>query len=363
MVNPTTDIVRTTLAVLLIAALIGASLWVLKPFMLALIWAAFIVISTWPLILSLEKKLFQRRGLAAALMTGLFLLIFVLPVSLGIGAIMGNVDGIVNWIKSFGNLVTPEAPDWLKGLPYIGKRLAVRWREVAAISSEELRSHILPHAGALLKWLVRQIGNLWSLFIHLVMTLVFTAALYVKGDAMAGAVNSLARRIAGTRGEESLHLAAQAIRAVALGVVVSSIVLAVFSWIGLAVAGIPYATLLGACVFMLNVVQLGPVPVLLPAVFWLYWRGDPGWATALLVWTCLAIALDRILGPFLIKKSADVSLLIILPGVLGGLIAFGFIGIFIGPMVLAVACTLLSAWAMEGDHEAGHISGTTDGDG
>jgi predicted PurR-regulated permease PerM len=195
------------------------------------------------------------------------------------------------------------------------------------------------------------------------MTLAFAAALYVKGDAMAAAVHNLARRIAGPRGEESLHLAAQAIRAVALGVVVSSIVLAAFSWVGLAVVGIPYATLLAACVFMLNLVQLGPVPVLLPAVVWLYWKGDPGWATALLVWTFLAVALDRVLGPVLIKKSADVSLLIILPGVLGGLIAFGFIGIFIGPMVLAVACTLIAAWASEGDHEEAHVPGATETDG
>jgi len=361
--NAPSDIVRTTLAVLLIGALIGVSLWVLKPFMLAMTWAAFIVISTWSLMLSLEKKLLQRRGLAAALMTGLFLLVFVLPVSLAIGAIIGNVDWIVNWTKSFGNLVTPKAPDWLEGLPYVGKRMASRWQELAAISSEELRSHLLPHAGTLLRWLVRQIGNLGSLLLHFLMTLVFAAAFYVKGEAIAGAVHSLARRIAGTRGEESLHLAAQAIRAVALGVVVSSIVLAAFSWVGLAAAGIPYAVLLAVCIFMLNLVQLGPVPVLLPAVFWLYWKGDPGWATVLLVWTLLAIALDRVIGPFLIKKSADVSLFIILPGVLGGLIAFGIVGIFIGPMVLAVACTLLTAWATEGDHEADHVESVSDIDG
>lgn len=358
MADPASDIVRTTLAVLLIAALIGASLWILQPFLAALIWAAMIVIATWPLMLTVERKLWHSRGLAATAMTGVILLVIVLPVAFAVSAVVENVDWIVNFAKSLENLATPEAPSWLKELPYVGKTLASRWQQIAAISSEELKSHLLPHAGTLLKWVAGQVGTLGSLLLHLLMTVVIAAALYVKGDAMARTINLLAGRIAGPRGEDSIRLAGQAIRAVAMGVVVSSIVLAAFGWIGLAVAGVPYAALLAAVIFMLNLVQSGPVPVLLPSVFWLYWKGEPGRATALLVWTFLAFALDRFLGPLLIKKSAPVSLLIILPGVIGGLIAFGFIGIFIGPVVLAVASALLTAWAVERSQENG--PGTTD---
>ena len=114
----------------------------------------------------------------------------------------------------------------------------------------------------------------------------------------------------------------------------------------LVVVGIPYAALLTAFDFILSLVQLSPVPVLLPVVFRAYWKGEEGWATVLLVWIFPTIMLDHLLRPVLIKKSANVSLLIIFPGVIGGLIAFGLIGIFIGPTVLAVTLTLLAAWAM-----------------
>jgi predicted PurR-regulated permease PerM len=359
--SPTTDIVRNTFAVLLIGALIGVSLWVLRPFLPALAWAAMTVIATWPAMLTIEKRLWQRRGLSAAVMTSAFLLIIILPVSLAVVTIIENIDTVVNWVKSLGNLATPEAPDWLKGLPYVGKRFAARWQELAAITPEELKSHLLPYAGAFLRWLAGQMGNLGSLLLQFIMTLLISAVLYVKGEEAAGAVRSVAKRIAGAQGEQSVRLAGQAVRAVAMGVVVSSVALGVFTWVGLAAAGVPYAMLLAAAVFMLNVVQLGPVPVLVPAVIWLYWKEEPVWATALLAWTLLAVVLDRVLGPVLIRKGAKVSLLLILPGVIGGLIAFGFIGIFIGPVVLAVAGALLSAWAMEGDSEIrGHVSSAAD---
>ena len=342
------DIVRTTLGVLLIGAMIGVSLWVVKPFLPSLAWAAMTVIATWPLMLSLENKLWRSRGIAAAVMTGLFLLVFVLPASVAIGTVVDKADVIVNWMNSFRTVATHSAPDWLTGLPYVGRKLAARWDAIAAVTPEELSARLLPHAGTLLRWLAGQVGNVGALLLHFVMTLAITVVLYMKGDSIADGVRSLARRIAGIRGEESVLLAAHAVRAVAMGVVVSSLALAVFSWAGLAATGIPYAVLLAASIFMLNLLQIGPVPVLAPAVFWLYWRGEPAWGTVLLIWTLLALAINQFLGSLLIKKSANISLLIILPGVIGGLIALGFIGIFIGPVVLAVAQTLLTAWVETG---------------
>jgi predicted PurR-regulated permease PerM len=349
--NTTTGIVRTTIAVLLIGAMIGVSLWILRPFLPALIWATMTVIATWPLMLSVEKKLWHRRGLAAAAMTGVFLLVFVLPVSLAIGTIVQNADEIVSWLKSLGNLATPEAPGWLKGLPYVGTRLAARWQEIAAIAPEELRSRLLPHVGTLLRWFAGQVGNLGSLLLQFLMTLAIAAVLYPRGEAAAAGVHGFARRIAGQRGEESILLAAQAIRAVAMGVIVTAIVQSALAWIGLVVAGVPHAAFLTAVTFVLAVAQVGPGPVLLACVFWLWWNGEPGWAAALFLWGLIAGVSDNFLRPMLIRKSGNLSLLLIFPGVIGGLIAFGFIGIFIGPVVLAVAYTLLAAWVAEADPE------------
>lgn len=343
------DVVRATLSVLLIGAMIGASFLVLRPFLASAVWATMTVIASWPLMLFIQRKLWNKRGLAAAVMTCLFLIIFIFPILFAIGTIVQNADQIINWARLLGNLATPEAPDWLKALPYVGKRIAGRWQEIAATTPEEIRDRILPHLGTFIRWFLGQVGNLGSLLLHFLITLIIAAVLYLKGEAAAAAVNEFARRIAGIRGEESVRLAGQAIRAVAMGVVASALLLAAFTWAGLMAAGIPGATLLTAISFMLAIAQLGTVPVLLCASLWLYWSGDIGWAAVLVVWSCLASALDHFLRPFLIKKSGNLSLILVFPGVIGGLISFGFIGIFVGPVVLAVAYTLLAAWVRKSD--------------
>jgi predicted PurR-regulated permease PerM len=145
-------------------------------------------------------------------------------------------------------------------------------------------------------------------------------------------------------------LAGQAIRAVALGVVVTAIVQSTAAGIGLAVSGVPYVTVLTAVIFMLCIAQLGPVLVLAPAVAWLYWSGDPVWGTVLLVWTVFVGVLDNVLRPILIKRGADLPLLLIFAGVIGGLVSFGIIGLFVGPVVLAVTYRLLESWVANIDH-------------
>ena len=161
-----------------------------------------------------------------------------------------------------------------------------------------------------------------------------------------------ARRLAGERGEGAVVLAGQATRAVALGVVVTAIVQSAAAGIGLAVCGIPYATVLTAIVFVLCIAQLGPILVLLPAVVWLYWSGQPVWGTVLLVWTLVVGTLDNVLRPILIRRGADLPLLLILAGVIGGLVSFGIIGLFVGPVVLAVTYRLLGSWVADVDRPA-----------
>jgi predicted PurR-regulated permease PerM len=118
----------------------------------------------------------------------------------------------------------------------------------------------------------------------------------------------------------------------------------VLGGIGLAIAGVPLAPVLTALMFMLCIAQLGPILVLVPAVVWMYWSGDNAWATFLLVWTLIVGSLDNFLRPFLIKKGADLPLLLIFAGVIGGMLTLGLVGIFVGPVVLAVAYTLIDAW-------------------
>jgi predicted PurR-regulated permease PerM len=140
---------------------------------------------------------------------------------------------------------------------------------------------------------------------------------------------------------------------VALGVGVTALVQSALGGIGLAIVGIPFAGLLTAMMLMLCIAQLGPGLVLIPAVIWVYWSGDTGWGTFLLVWSVVVVALDNFLRPVLIKLGADLPLLLILAGVIGGLFAFGLVGIFVGPVVLAVAYTLLDEWISDEKYPGG----------
>jgi predicted PurR-regulated permease PerM len=170
------------------------------------------------------------------------------------------------------------------------------------------------------------------------------AIMYAGGESAADWTKRFGRRLGGTRGADAVVLAGQAIRGVALGVVVTAVVQSALGGIGLALAGVPMAAVLTALMFMLCIAQLGPILVLLPAVAWLYWSGDSGWGTFLLVWTAVVGSLDNVLRPYLIKKGADLPLLLIFAGVIGGMLTLGLVGIFVGPVVLAVAYTLLDAW-------------------
>ncbi len=152
--------------------------------------------------------------------------------------------------------------------------------------------------------------------------LLFSALLYWRGEQVAQGIRHFATRLAGVRGDAAVLLAAQAIRAVALGVVVTALVQAVLGGIGLAVSGVPYATLLTVLMILSCLVQLGPLPVLIPAIIWLYWTGDTTWGTVLLVWSGVVGTLDNVIRPMLIRMGADLPLILILSGVIGGLIAF-----------------------------------------
>jgi predicted PurR-regulated permease PerM len=171
-----------------------------------------------------------------------------------------------------------------------------------------------------------------------------TAIFYASGENAAARVRGFALRLAGAQGEAAVRLAAQAIRSVALGVVLTAIVQSAIAGAGLLIAGVPFVAILTAVMFMLALAQIGAIPVLVLAVAWLYWSGASGWGTFLLVWTIVVAPLDNILRPMLIRRGANLSFVLVFAGVVGGLVAFGLVGIFIGPVVLAVSSTLLTAW-------------------
>jgi predicted PurR-regulated permease PerM len=338
------DVTHTTLAVIFIGMLITSSFWILRPFLVDLIWASIIVIATWPVLLKLQALLAGRRGLAVAMMTVTILLIILIPLTLAIRTIVGNAGDISARVGSLVSITLPSPPDWLKRIPLAGKTIVNRWTELAALNPEERSSLVMPYAQKALHWFAAQAGSIGMTMIHFLLTTIIATILYAKGEVVRSGILSFARRLAGQQGEEVAVLAGKSVRGVALGVVVTAIIQTTLGGVGLFITGIPAAGLLTAVMFMLCLAQIGPALVLVPAVIVLYWKEGVLWGSIMLIFTIPALTIDNVVRPILIKKGADLPLLLIFAGVIGGLIAFGVLGLFIGPVVLAVTYTLLKAW-------------------
>ncbi len=341
------DLAQRTLGVLVIAGLIGTSLWILKPFLPAIIWATTLVIATWPIMRGLQDKLWGSRALAVTIMTVALLLVFVVPFWLAIGTIVRHSDKVLGWTEVISTAHVPPPPAWLADVPLVGDRLTEAWAQVAASEAPELMQKIRPYAGRLTNWFIGAVGSFGLVLMQFLLTVIICAILYASGERAASYVTRFGIRLAGARGPQAVTLAGQAIRGVALGVVVTAFIQSAIGAGALIITGVPYASILSALLFMLCIAQLGPALILVPAVVWMYANGATAAATLLLVLSLIAIGIDNILRPVLIRRGVDLPLLLILSGVIGGLMAFGLIGIFLGPTLLAVTYTLLDAWIAE----------------
>ena len=225
-------------------------------------------------------------------------------------------------------------------------------REESHLASgvDGLMERLGPYAGMLTKWFVSEVGNVGYLLVQFLLTVGLAAVMYLDGEAWADTALRIGERLGGDSGRHVVELAGAAVRGVALGVGVTALVQSLLGGLAVAVAGVPFAGLLTAVMLMLCLAQVGPLPVLLAAVGWLFWQGETGWGIGLLVASVVVGTIDNFIRPALIRLGADLPLLLILAGVIGGLFAFGLVGIFVGPVVLAVGWTLLAAWI--GDDEA-----------
>jgi predicted PurR-regulated permease PerM len=346
------EVARTTLAVMFIGGLAVASFWVMRPFLAATIWAATLVIAAWPLMLRVQRRLWGRRWLSVIVMTLALLLVVLVPFWLAIGTIVANAGSIVALGGAVASFRTPPPPDWLHTIPIVGAMAAQAWTGVTDMGIGDLAPSLAPYAGQAARWFVSALGSLGTAFVQFLLTIIVAAILFARGEQAALFAQRFGHRLASERGDDTVRLVVHAIRGVALGIVVSALVESAVGGAALAVAGLRFASLLTAVMFMTCVMQIGPGIVLIPAVAWLYWSGEGTWATFLLAATIVVIVLDNLLRPALMKRGAHLPLLLILAGVLGGVAAFGLVGIFLGPTVLAVTYTLLQAWVADDDTAA-----------
>ena len=343
------DITHTVLAVLFLVTLIISSFQVLSPFLVAILWATIVSVSIWPVFLKLEAFLGGRRGVAVAVMTAVILFAVFIPLTLALVTITRNAQGITVDLRSLESIALPAPPAWLERIPVVGPQVIERWTVFGALDSEGRIAALTPHLQSALQWFVAKAGTVGAMLLQFLLTTIVTAIFLANGEQVRKGILMFAERLAGRQGHDVAVLAARAIRSVVLGVVVTALLQSALGGIGLFLSGIPAAGLLAAVMLFLCLAQIGPMLILAPSLAWLYWSGQTFWGTMLLVITIITSAVDNIVRPLLIKRGANLPLLLIFSGVIGGLISFGIIGLFIGPVVLAVTYTLLKAWVATGE--------------
>lgn len=338
------DIAHATLSVLFLALLVACTFWVLSPFLTSILWATIVSVATWPILLRLEARLAGKRRVSVAIITTMILLVVFVPVTLALITIVKNAQNITAEIKYLESIALPAPPAWLERVPLGGERLAAEWRRFVALGPQQRSAELTPYVQTALQWFAVKAGGIGMMLLQFLLTAIISAIVSANGEVVRDAILRFAFRLAGRQGYDSAILAARAIRGVVLGVVVTAVVQAAIGGAGLFLSGVPAAGLLTAVMLFLCLAQLGPMLVLIPAVIWLYWSGKTVWGTTLLMTALIAGTLDNVVRPMLIKRGANLPLLLVFAGVIGGLVALGIIGLFIGPVVLTVTYTLLATW-------------------
>jgi predicted PurR-regulated permease PerM len=347
------EITRTTLAVLLIGILIASCFWIMQPFLYAIVWAAMIVIATWPIHVSLQALLGGRRWAAALIMTFLVFCTLFVPLTAAVMMLVDNFQKyFISGNFSFGDIRIPVPPEWVHRIPLAGPKIVSVWKEYGSLDTSKLDEYISPYYEKILGWGVSQAESFGMVIVNSLLTIIIAGVLYTNGESAAEGVCRFVTRIAGEQGKNAVILAARAVRGVALGVVVSAIIQSIITYGLLSFAGVPAVLLLTAITFVMCIAQVGPIIVLIPVTIWIFYKGEAGWGVFMVVWTVTVTMIDNFTSSLLIRKGVDLPLMLVFAGVLGGLISFGILGIFIGPAMLAVTYTLIREWVSVG--ETGH---------
>ena len=339
------------LALLVIAAFI-----ILRPFISALLWAVIITYSTSGLYRRLHKWVYGRRSLAAILSTLVVGALIVFPLVLVSATLTESVTGLVADARKGLDTGIGPPPDWLRDLPVIGPSLQDHWRAAAA-GEGNIAAALKPYVSTAGGLLLSGLASLGGGILELVLSLVIAFFLYRDSGVAASRLYAFSSLIGSERAMRALDVAGGTIRGVVYGILGTNLVQGVLSGFGFWFAGIPGAFLLGFLCFFLTMIPLAPTLVWLPASLWLFYKGSTAIAIALAVWSFLIFnPLENVLRPYLISRGSNLPILLILLGMLGGLAAFGLLGIFVGPTILAVGYALLTEWIEPGPPLSGSVS-------
>lgn len=333
----------------LVALLIIGCIAVLLPMIGAILFAFVVWICTWPLYADkLLPRIGGRNTLGATLMTFLLILVMLLPMTFLVTSLASNADSLMSEIRPRIEQGLPaDPPKFLSELPLVGGDIAASWHKIASNRAElnAALKQLLAPAQRLALATGKVAGN-GLLQVALVLFVLFF--MFRDGKALAHALYAAARKLGGNLGEEMLERTRGTVIGVMLGIVGTAAAQGTVAMIGFLVAGVPAAVLLGFATFFLSMIPIGPPLIWGSAAAWLYDQGETGWAIFLVLYGLFVISsIDNFLKPILMARGAGISILLIALGVIGGVLVFGFIGIFLGPVLLALGHMLFGRWTHE----------------
>jgi predicted PurR-regulated permease PerM len=339
-----------TIALFLIAVLLFACLQITAPFLRAFTWAIIMAVSTWPLFLRLRQKLGERKKLAATVVAMTLALAFLLPGVLLVTSLTDSIQSVAALATDLTTITLPDLPSWVTGFPLVGERIDSAWQSARTdLGMEKLRPYIITAT----QWLLAKGAQLGLTLLEFVLALVFTGILYVTGESFIALVKKFAMRIGGESSLNLLSVAVQTIRSVAFGVIGTALIQALLSVASFVIAGVPGVAVLGLFCFVVAMLQIGTGLVWIPVAIWLAYQDQKSWAFFIVASGLIINIMDNFIKPYLIsRQGAGIPTILIFIGVLGGLIAWGFLGIFLGATLLAIGYTVLRSWLDQADSAA-----------
>jgi predicted PurR-regulated permease PerM len=327
----------------LILLLLGCLL-VLRPFVSALLWAIVLSVASWPFYERLLRWSGNRHTLSCWLMTLGMVLVILLPFVIIGSSLVDNIRNLTVAVHDWLEKGPPEPPSWLGRIPVVGQRAVERWQtlahDTAALWAES--RHLVELAGS---WLLKAGLGVGRGLLGLALSIFIAFFLFRDGGAFADRLNRTVDRIGGERGRRLLTVAASTIRGVVYGILGTALIQAIAAGVGFVIAGVPNVGLLVLLTFFVSIVPVaGAGLVFLPVAIWLFYQGSTGWAIFIIAWGLGVGSLENVIKPWLISHGSDMPFLLIFFGVIGGAVTFGFIGVFLGPTLLAVGFRIAEEW-------------------
>lgn len=331
------------LGIALLVAILGMSYLIVQPFLLAIAWGALIAFATWPAHSWLSRKLGSQL-LSASIFALVMAVVIIAPlVALGVGIASDGREIIVSIIE-MTKTELPSLPNWVGQIPFAGDTILEYWATWQGKGTDWF-SDVVPFLQKAGGFFFSRSGILGSVLLQIILAILFAFWFYVEGQQIASTMKQMLNRVIGDAHVHYWKVAAGTIQNVINGIVGTALAQGIVAGIGFWIAGVPAALLLGVLTFMISVIPMAPPLIWIPAVAWLFMQDQTGYAIFLAVWGVVVISgVDNIVKPLLISRGSILPLSIILVGVMGGVLAFGFLGLFIGPVILALFYTLVREW-------------------